>query len=87
MRPLFIRLFDDGSVLYRGHKNARPKNNTGDAVIDSAGGRFTRLQDSLSTKTQVNAERHWSGVGKHPDHPVSGSKLDVEAVELHNNHI
>ncbi len=87
MRPLFIRLFDNRSVLYRGRRNPRPKDNTDDALIDSAGGRFTHLQDPPSTKTQVNAERRWPGVGKHPDHPVSGSESDVEAMELHNSHV
>ena len=87
MRPLFIRLFDNRSVLYRGLRNPRPKDNTDDTLIDSTGGRFTHLQDPPSTRTQVNAQRNWPGVGKHPDRPISGSESAVEPMELQNSHV
>ena len=87
MRPLFIRLFDNRNILYRGRRNPRPNDKTDDALIDSAGGHFTHLQDPPSTRTQVNAERQWPGVGKHLGRPISESESVVEAMELHDSHV
>lgn len=85
MRPLFNRLFGNTRVLHRGAKNFSPSDNTDGALIDSAGGRFTKMQDPLSIKRHVSAERHWPGVGR--QHERADWDSDLEDVELQNGHV
>lgn len=83
MRPLYVRLFEQRLVLYRGGKKSNPSNNTDRPLIYPMGGRFMHIHDGIngtSSKTQVESERRWPGMGRQHD-PVELDP-DLEAYEF-----
>ena len=83
MRPLYIRLFEQRLVVYRGGKKSNPSTNTDGPLIDPTGGPFMHIHDGIngiSNKTQIESERRWPGVGR-PHDPVE-SDPDLEAYEF-----